>query len=274
MRTKRPELDTRPGPTVLVTGASSGIGAATVRRFAVAGWRVVATMRSPDRQPPDKDGAALRLRLDVTDDASVRAAMDEVLDRLGQIDVLVNNAGYGLVGPMEAYEDEDLRRQFETNVLGVFRTTRAVIPHMRGRGNGTIVMVSSIGGRLTTPLTSAYNATKWAVEGLSESVRYELAPFGVRVKVVEPGGIATDFGGRSMATVTAEPYQAMTDALMKRYAARPLPGPEKVADIILQAATDTSGRLRYLVHHQPLWALRRFLPDLIWRRLMAKLIGN
>lgn len=185
--------------TILITGASSGIGKASVHYFNEKGWNVVATMRNTD------DGAeftefenVLVTRLDVTDESSVQNAVSEAVQKYGRIDVLVNNAGYGAGGPMEATPMNKIKRQFDVNVFGLLATTQAVLPIMREQKSGTIVNISSIGGRVTLPMFSLYHGTKWAVEGITESLQYELEPIGIQLKLVEPGAIATDFAGRSL----------------------------------------------------------------------------
>jgi NAD(P)-dependent dehydrogenase (short-subunit alcohol dehydrogenase family) len=167
-----------------------------------------------------------------------------------------------------------LRKQFDTNVLGLAAVTRGVLPHMRRAGGGVIVNISSIGGRLTFPLGSAHHATKWAVEGLTESLQYELSPHNVRVKLVEPGGIRNDFVGRGMVRSEHPAYAEWVDGLDRYFErANPgLPGPGKVARTIYRAATDGSRRLRYPVHHQPLMLLRALLPDAGWRAVMERMV--
>ena len=184
--------------TVLITGSNSGIGKAAVTLFSEKGWNVAATMRSLET---GKDLSALpgvRLyALDVTDHASITRTFDAVTKHFGRIDVVVNNAGYGLSGVFEEISQESIERQFATNVFGLMRVTREAISHMRERGAGTIVQISSMGGRITFPLYSPYHATKWAVEGFSESLHYELTALNIKLKLVEPGLIKTDFAGRS-----------------------------------------------------------------------------
>ena len=182
--------------TILITGASSGIGKATATHFQARGWNVVATMRTPE------DGAGFSsfdnvrvAALDVTDAASIDAAVEFAIDQFGSIDALINNAGYGAYGPLEAFDMDRIRRQFDTNVIGLLAVTKAVLPHMRAANSGTIVNISSIGGQMTFPLGTLYHGTKFAVEGLSEALHYELEAVGVKVKIVEPGMIATDFSG-------------------------------------------------------------------------------
>ena len=254
--------------TVLITGAGSGIGRAAVERFGRAGWTVAATMRTPDQAAPfdiPKDRLHL-FPLDVTDGHSIDAAIAAAIAAMEHLDVVVNNAGYGLLGPFEQATPEQIRRQFETNVFGPMAVCRAVLPHMRARASGTIINVASVGGRLAFPYYSVYHATKWAVDGFSESLAYELAQYGVSVKIIEPGPIKTEFYGRSEVRVddtVLGPYRARfkhTDQRMKRFSAR-APGPGVVADAIYRAATDGTARLRYLPAAGGLLALRRILPD-------------
>ena len=237
--------------TILITGASSGIGKAAALRFQAEGWNVVATMRNPGA---GADLAALEnvlvARLDVTDPASIAAAVAGAIARFGRIDVLLNNAGYGAYGPLEAISTDRIRRQFDTNVIGLLEMTKAVLHHMRTNREGTIVNISSIGGQITFPLGALYHGTKFAVEGLSEALHYELEPLGIRVRIVEPGMIRTDFGGRSFdfAMVEGVPEYGATAAAMgrlfRRLAAAPSE-PEVVADAIWTAANDTGQRLRF-----------------------------
>jgi NAD(P)-dependent dehydrogenase (short-subunit alcohol dehydrogenase family) len=237
---------------VLITGASSGIGQAAANLFAERGWRVVATMRNP------AEGATLAehqqvtvLPLDVTDLASVEMAVAATLHHFGRIDVVINNAGYGLFGPFETATDEQIRRQFATNVDGVFAVTRAVLPTMRRQGSGTIINVASLGGLISLPLFSLYNATKFAVVGFTESLSFELAPLGIRAKAIAPGGVATDFAGRSMARTFSEGENAYSDTLSKvLIAMRSRRGnystAESIAETIFTAATDGTGQVLYL----------------------------
>ena len=239
--------------TIFITGASSGIGKATAQYFHDKGWNVVATLRNPAQAG---DLAALPrvlvTRLDVTNGASIAAAVDAAQARFGGIDVLLNNAGYGAYGPLEAFDMEGIRRQFDTNVIGLLEVTKAVLPGMRAQGKGVIVNISSIGGRMTFPLGSLYHGTKFAVEGLSEALHYELEPLGIRVKIVEPGMIATDFSGRSFdfrQTPELTAYQPVVDKLFAvlgspEMAATASP-PSVVSEAIWAAATDATPRLRY-----------------------------
>jgi NAD(P)-dependent dehydrogenase (short-subunit alcohol dehydrogenase family) len=237
--------------TILITGASSGIGAATARHFQAQGWSVIATMRDPSA------GAELgRLdnvhvaRLNVTDAASIASAVAEGIAKFGKIDVLLNNAGYGAYGALEAFTMDRIRRQFDTNVIGLLEVTKAVLPHMRENRSGTIVNISSIGGQVTFPLGTLYHGTKFAVEGLSEALHYELEPLGIRVRIVEPGMIRTNFGGSSFDFAMDEslpdyaPTAEAMGRLFGRLASNPS-APETVADVIWEAANATGGQLRF-----------------------------
>jgi NAD(P)-dependent dehydrogenase (short-subunit alcohol dehydrogenase family) len=237
--------------TILITGASSGIGRATAKLFQVKGWNVIATMRDPDKET---ELAALErtlvTRLDVQDIDSISSAVNAGISRFGRIDALLNNAGYGAYGPLEATPLEKIRRQFDTNVIGLMATTQAVLPYFRKQGAGVILNVSSIGGRMTFPLGTLYNGSKFAVEGLSEALHYELAPLGVRVKIIEPGRVKTDFGGRSFdfsndASLTE--YQALVQAFVRALGPGSGEGssPEAVAEVVFTAATDGADQLRY-----------------------------
>lgn len=239
--------------TIFITGASSGIGKATALYFHNKGWNVVATLRDPAQAG---DLAALPrvlvTRLDVMDGASITAAVDAANRRFGGIDLLLNNAGYGAYGPLEAFDMEGIRRQFDTNVIGLLEVTKAVLPCMRAQGHGVIVNISSIGGRMTFPLGTLYHGTKFAVEGLSEALHYELEPLGIRVKIVEPGMIATDFSGRSFdfrQTPDVTAYQPVVDKLFAVLGspemAATASAPSVVSEVIWTAATDGTPQLRY-----------------------------
>ena len=239
--------------TVLITGASAGIGKASAALFADRGWNVIATVRNLD------DGAELAsrdnvlvTRLDLLDSPSIEAAVAAGLDRFGTIDVLINNAGYGAYGPLEATPMSVLRRQFDVNLFGLVETIQAVLPGMRAQRSGVIVNVSSVGGRITYPLGSLYHGSKWAVEGLSEALHYELSTLGIRVKIVEPGGVNTDFGGRSFVFTTNpelteyQPLVDMATTAMQEGASSANQEPEEVAEVMYAAATDDTAQLRYV----------------------------
>lgn len=237
--------------TILITGASSGIGETTAKHFQANGWNVIATMRNPDNAGDlaNLDNVHVT-RLDVTDPCSITAAVAAGIDRFGSIDVLLNNAGYGAYGALEAFSMERIRRQFDTNVIGLMEVTKAVLPHMRKNRAGTIINISSIGGQITFPLGTLYHGTKFAVEGLSEALHYELEPLGVRVRIVQPGMIKTNFGGSSFDFAMDEDlpdYAPMADAMGRvfgKLASNPS-APETVAEVIWEAANDTGDRLRF-----------------------------
>ena len=237
--------------TILVTGASSGIGEATAHHFQANGWNVIATMRDPAKGDTFADlDNVLVTRLDVTDAASIPAAVSAGITRFGKIDVLLNNAGYGAYGALEAFTMERIRRQFDTNVIGLLEVTRAVLPHMRENRSGTIINISSIGGQITFPLGTLYHGTKFAVEGLSEALHYELEPLGIRVRIVQPGMIRTNFGGSSFDFAMDEslsdyaPTAGAMGRLFGKLASNPS-APQTVAEIIWEAAHEAGGRLRF-----------------------------
>lgn len=260
--------------TVLITGASSGIGRATVEVFKAKGWNVAATARKPEvLKDLEIQGRVESFRLDVTDPTSIREAVDASLARFGSIDALVNNAGFAVQGPFETLTTDQIRRQFETNVFGLMETTRALLPHFRQRRSGTILNISSIGGRMAFPLLSLYHASKWAVEGFTESLQFELESFGIRAKLIEPGAIKTDFYGRSMDRAPdpgSNPYEALVSKLTPwmEEEGRKGASPELVARVVYRAATDKSRRLRYSAHGQPYLALRKILPDPVFFALI------
>lgn len=260
------------GKVVLITGASTGIGKDAALYFHRQGWKVAASMRTPSKVDwAPGDDRFLTVALDVTDTASIEQAMSTVLQRFGAVDVLINNAGYGLVGPFEGTSVEQVRRQFDTNVFGLMNVTRAILPHFRERREGVIINVSSVGGRVTFPLYSCYHSTKWAVEGFSESLQFELKPFNIRVKLVEPGAIKTEFYDRSQDRVEAPAYQPFYDHTLERLqkAGEKAPGPEIVSRTLWQAATDNSWKMRYPVNSSDVLWLRRLIPEGLFRAFVG-----
>lgn len=237
--------------TIFITGASSGIGKTTAKFFQEKGWNVVATMRTPDKEEElNQLDNVLVTRLDVTDLGSIEGAAKEAREKFGQVDVLLNNAGYGAYGPLEAFPMEKIERQFDTNVIGLIATTKAFLPHFRANKSGTIVNVSSIGGQMTFPLGSLYHGTKFAVEGFSEALHYEMGAIGVKVKIVEPGGVKTDFGGRSLDFTNDQSmveYQEMIGKLMAAMGPMQENSSEAIviAEVIYEAVTDGTDTLRY-----------------------------
>lgn len=238
--------------TILITGASTGIGKATALFFHEKGWNVVATMRTPEKEEElTQLYNVLVTRLDVLDLDSIEKAMKASIEKFGKIDVLCNNAGYGAFGPLEAIPRENMLRQFDTNVIGLLDVTRAILSHFRANKSGIVINISSIGGRMSFPLGSLYHGTKFAVEGITEALNYELGQFGVQAKLVEPGAIATDFAGRSFDfqnDESMEEYQALVNNLWAAFEgmlgnASPA---SLVAEVIYEAATDGSEQIRYL----------------------------
>jgi len=267
-------------PVAIVTGASSGIGAATALRLARDGFIVHAAARRVDRMRPLEAAGVGIVALDVTDDPAVVFFVERVLSEHGRIDVLVNNAGYGAYGAFEEVPPEEARRQFDVNVFALARLTQLVLPSMRERRTGTIVNVSSIGGRIATPLGSWYHSSKFAVEGLSDALRIEVAPFGIRVVVIEPGAIETEWSGiaRSSAVETSGdgPYRPLVESATAFLESADRPGraspPSVVADAISRAVTAKRPRTRYAVGSQARLAVgaRRALPDRVFDRVVSR----
>ena len=236
--------------TIFITGASTGLGRATALLFASRGWKVIATMRKPEKEAElgAVKGVTL-LPLDVTKPDQIKDAAARAL-ALGPVDVLFNNAGYGLAGAFEGATDEQLVDEINTNLLGVMRVTQAFLPALRAQKHGTILTTTSIGGLVAFPFNSVYHATKWGLEGWSESLAFELEPFGIKVKTVAPGGIATDFASRS---IVFTPHPAYLEAIGKTMAAfrTPRGGPggstaEQIAEEVWTAVHDTADQVTYV----------------------------
>jgi NAD(P)-dependent dehydrogenase (short-subunit alcohol dehydrogenase family) len=266
--------------TVLITGASSGFGRATVRLFHQKGWNVIATMRSPEKETElSAINGVLVIRLDVTDKHSISEAVNAGIRQFGQIDALVNNAGFGTLGALEAASEEVIRQQFEVNFFGLIEVTKAILPGMRAHKAGVIINVSSVGGRVTFPFCTLYHATKFAVEGLTESLQYELNPLGIRLKVVEPGGYKTDFAGRSMSFYGVgglDDYQQPFDRFLGRLEQWPMSeNVSEVAEAIYEAASDGSEKLRYPVGHDavPLLEARLQMDDVTFKKMIINQTG-
>jgi NAD(P)-dependent dehydrogenase (short-subunit alcohol dehydrogenase family) len=236
--------------TILITGASTGLGRATALLFAGKGWKVIATMRTPDKEAElAKTPGITLLPLDVTKPDQIKAAAEQAL-AMGPIDVLFNNAGYGLAGAFEGASDAQLVDEIDTNLLGVMRVTQAFLPAMREQKRGTIITTTSIGGLVAFPFNSVYHATKWGLEGWSESLAFELEPFGIRVRTVAPGGIATDFASRSLVFT---PHAAYMEAIGKTMAAFTNPErrasgstAEQIAETVWLAAQDDSDQVTFV----------------------------
>jgi NAD(P)-dependent dehydrogenase (short-subunit alcohol dehydrogenase family) len=255
--------------TVLITGTSSGIGYEAVERFADAEWQVAATMRSPEDVPEWNDHPRVtKYPLDVTDGDQASGTIKKTIDDFGHLDVLVNNAGFGVFGAFEGATEQQIQEQFDTNLFGPMRTIRAVLPHFRSREQGVIVNVSSGVGRMGMPMQCLYNTSKWALEGFSESLQYELRPLGIQVKVVEPGNIRTNFFNAVEETDIDDlpDYQPYQDTVLANHTELNEEGAdaEMVADVIFNAATDTgSSKLRYTAGSDVslFLTLRKFIPD-------------
>ncbi len=254
--------------TIVITGASSGIGKATAIFFHQKGWNVVATMRNPDNEKDLKPDARMKLlRLDVEDKPSIDETIKNAISLFGKIDVWLNNAGYGAYGPLEAGTDAEIRRQYDVNFFGVIDCIKGILPHFKANKAGTIINVTSIGGLMTLPLFGVYNSSKFALEGLSEGLWFDLQPFGIQVKVVEPGGIQTDFAGRSLTQFDLSnfpEYHTYSKGIVQKFTdpkyAKNFGTPEMVAGVIYTAATDGKDTLRYLAGKdaKQFWFARRW----------------
>jgi short-subunit dehydrogenase len=265
--------------TILITGSSTGIGKATVDFFVAQGWNVAATMRSPEKAQGFAQHNHLKLyALDVTDTNSIRKTIEKVIQDFGNIDVIVNNAGYGAVGIFEKASPEEIQKQFDTNVFGVMNVIREILPYFRERKKGTIVNVTSMGGLITFPLYSVYHGTKWALEGFGEALQYELKPFNIKVKNVEPGAIKTDFYSRSMnifSNSAIKDYDHYEQVVFSNTQSveKNAPGPEVVARKIFKAANANNFRLRYAVGGQgPILLLIRKMVPLSWFNGLVRMV--
>ncbi|QCK14418.1 SDR family oxidoreductase [Mangrovivirga cuniculi] len=265
---------------VLITGSSSGIGKAAVNFFATKEWCVAATMRNPKKEPDYKKGSNVKVfKLDVTDRAEIEQCIKDVMNTFGKIDVVVNNAGYGLIGPLELGTVKQVKKQMDTNVIGLINVTQLIIPYFREQKEGRIINISSIAGKVALPFHSFYNATKFAVEGLSESLSYELKPFNIKVKLIEPGAIKTRFYDESLESIKVgnikEYDNHMANSLTKIHEfGRNGSGPEEVAKAIFTAAVDQGNRLRYAVGGGApfLLFLKRITPAPLFRSMIRKFL--
>jgi NAD(P)-dependent dehydrogenase (short-subunit alcohol dehydrogenase family) len=240
--------------TVLITGTSSGYGKAIAKVFAMQGWNVIATMRSPEKETElNTFKNVILTRLDVQDLDSVRTSLKEGLSRFGKIDVLINNAAHGLVGVFESITSEQIRHQFSVNVFGYMDVIREILPHFRKHGGGMVVNIGSQGGLITFPLMSPYHATKFAIEGFSESLSYELASINIIVKLIEPGGANTAFFKNADSALNPVPadYNLIAnhtgmDQLFEEYKDK-LTSPEEAGLFVYNAVTDGTDKFRYLI---------------------------
>ncbi|WP_027385930.1 SDR family oxidoreductase [Chryseobacterium gregarium] len=235
--------------TIFITGASSGLGKTTAKLFQSKGWNVIATMRNPEKETEliQLENVTV-LKMDVSEKDEVEKTIAEVLEN-HTIDVVLNNAGYGLIGPLEAFTDDQIHRQIETNLMGVIRVTKAFTPYFRHKREGVLMNVTSTFGLSGFPTCSVYSATKFAVDGFSESLGYELAQFGIKVKIIAPGGIQTDFAGRSLDGAFHESYGKLISKVQEGYSPEQIANyskPEDIAAVIFEAATDGKPQLRYI----------------------------
>jgi NAD(P)-dependent dehydrogenase (short-subunit alcohol dehydrogenase family) len=266
---------------VLITGCSSGIGHSTALELAGRGWKVYATARKPDSISDLADAGCEVLSLDVTDETSRRAAVDRVIEAEGAVGVLINNAGYSQSGAVESVPIDQVRQQFETNVFGLLRMCRLVLPGMRSQHWGKIVNLSSMGGRLTFPGGGIYHASKYAVEALSDAMRFEVRGFGVDVIIIEPGLIVTNFGGTAAGSVQADGDDGayaefnrhvakLTEEAYKGPMAKLGAGPEAVAKTIAEAISAKRPKARYPITPSARLMIgqRRIVPDRVWDMIM------
>ena len=260
--------------TIFITGSSTGLGKATAKLFQAKGWHVVATMRTPEKETElNKLDNVTLLPLDVADVKQIKDTVNKVLS-VGPVDVVFNNAGYGLVGPMEAYDDAQIVKQINTNLLGVLRVTQAFLPYFRERKSGLFISTTSMGGLFSFPLGSIYHATKWALEGWSESLSFELALYNVGIKTVAPGGIITDFMSRSLEAMPHPAYDEANAKLMALFNPANFSTAEQIAEVVYEAATDGKNQLRYVAGEdaKSLFAQREKLGNEAFRVEMRKMV--
>ncbi|MBL0745545.1 SDR family oxidoreductase [Chryseolinea lacunae] len=261
--------------TIFITGASSGLGKTTAQLFQSKGWNVIATLRSPEKETGlSQLPNVTLLPLDVTDMRSIDAAVKAAL-ALGDVDVVFNNAGYGLTGPLEDISDAQMVKLIDTNLLGVMRVTKAFIPYFRTKKKGLFITTSSMGGFVSFPFSSIYHATKWAIEGWSESMSFELASLGIGIKTVAPGGIVTDFIGRSMDATPPNPvYDAEVKKLYALFDPEKLSQPAQIAAVVYEAATDGKDQLRYIAGEdaKAIAARRQEIGAEAFRKELGKLV--
>jgi NAD(P)-dependent dehydrogenase (short-subunit alcohol dehydrogenase family) len=263
--------------TIFITGASSGLGKATARLFSAKGWNVIATMRTPTKEKELRDLPNISvLELDVSNPEQIHKVIAEVTSKTG-VDVVLNNAGYALTGPLEASTDEQVVKQINTNQLGVILLTKAFIPHFRERRSGIFLTTTSIGGLVSFPLNAVYHATKWALEGFAESLAFELKPFNISVKTISPGGIKSDFMGKAQ-MVKDENYAEIFEKMLALFRDG-LPGsePEQIAAVVYEAATDGKEQLRYVAGADAIATYQRRVDagnERFHSELMKQLLGE
>jgi short-subunit dehydrogenase len=235
--------------TIFITGASSGLGKAAAKLFQSKGWKVIASMRNPEKETELTQLKNVKvLPLDVTVSNQISKTVEKLLNE-SDVDVVLNNAGYGLVGPLEAFTDEQIHTQIQTNLFAVINVSRAFLPYFRKKEKGTFINITSSFGLLSYPTCSIYSATKFGIDGFSEGLALELAQFGIRVKIVAPGGMQTDFAGRSLQGAMHDAYQQLVTKVSEGYSAEQVANytkAEEVARVIFKAATDEKNQLRYV----------------------------
>jgi NAD(P)-dependent dehydrogenase (short-subunit alcohol dehydrogenase family) len=262
--------------TIFITGSSSGLGRAAAKLFASKGWKVIATMRMPEKETELASIPGVELMaLDTTDAAQIERVAKDVIAH-GGVDVVFNNAGYGMAGPLEGFTDEQIVRMIDTNLMGAIRVTKAFVPYFRQKRAGLFINTTSIGGLIAVPFNSIYHATKWALEGWSESMAFELGQFGIGMKTVSPGGMRTDFFTRSFDTGKHKAYDALVDKVMnvirdpKQMAT--YSSPDQIAEVVYEAATDGKDQLRYVAGEdaKATYAMRLKAGDEAFRKGMAQ----
>ncbi|HEX3436678.1 MAG TPA: SDR family oxidoreductase [Pseudacidobacterium sp.] len=256
-------MSTKKSRVWFITGASTGFGRKLAEAALAKGDRVVATARKEktvadlEQQHPDR---ARAVRLDVTDTAQVKASVQAAIDAFGRIDVLVNNAGYGLFGAIEEVSDAQIRQQFETNLFGLLNVTRAVLPLLREQKSGHILNITSVGGQVSFPIAGLYHGTKYAIEGISESLAKEMAPFGIKVTIIEPGGFKTDFATRSLIRAERiEAYQPLYEGLLKAFEGGVYGDPARAAQAMIQVVETDEPPLRLALGTDALHLIREKL---------------
>ena len=271
-------MNSKNQPTALVTGASSGMGKAIARRLIDDGYLVYVAARSTGKMADLVQLGAVALRMDISKDAEIVAAVAAIAERSGGVDVLVNNAGYGLYGPVEEIGLDEARYQFEVNVFGAARLTQLLLPAMRAKGRGTIVNITSMGGKIYTVLGAWYHATKHALEGWSDSLRLELEPFGIRVVVIEPGLIETGFGAAASTNILERsgdgPYakvaQSVAASMERSYGHGRGTDPKVIAEVVGEAVKSPRPKTRYAAGKYAkmmIW-VHKWLGDRVFDRLI------
>jgi NAD(P)-dependent dehydrogenase (short-subunit alcohol dehydrogenase family) len=261
---------------IFITGSSSGLGRSAAKLFASKGWKVIASMRDPKKEKELGGISGIQLMsLDVTDPDQIESVAEQVVGS-GGVDVVFNNAGYGLAGALEGLTDDQIVRLVNTNMLGTIRTTKAFIPHFREKRAGLFINTTSLGGLMSFPFNSIYHATKWAIEGWSESMAFELNQFGIGIKTIEPGGIRTDFFTRSLDTARHPAYDALVNKFMGLITdpkqMETYSSPEQIAEVVYEAASDGKDQLRYVAgaDAKAMYAMRLQLGDEASRKAMAQ----